>query len=185
MEKKINSAKKIDKVNDKNCLIAYEISANMLISYGETLWTKFSGLLVANSIMLGLLGFIFRATPASENALNYQFYYSKIVSALGIIISFLSFILIMRSFYYYDFWLFTLKDIENKFFDERIFNKSIIFGKGDKVPLINPLTNKEYKMHWVCKKLRMRLIFYIIIFVFLLLFTLIFFFNEYILQTFI
>ena len=76
MKKKINSAKKIDKVNDKNCLIAYEISANMLISYGETLWTKFSGLLVANSIMLGLLGFIFRATPASENALNYQFYYS-------------------------------------------------------------------------------------------------------------
>ena len=66
-----------------------------------------------------------------------------------------------------------------------VFNKSIIFGKGDKVPLINPLTNKEYKMHWVCKKLRMRLIFYIIIFVFLFLFTLIFFFNEYIMQTFI
>ena len=90
-------------MNDKNCLIAYEISTNMLISYGETLWTKFSGLLVANSILLGLLCFIFRATSASENALNYQLYYLKIISALGIIISFLSFILIMRIFYYYDF----------------------------------------------------------------------------------
>lgn len=163
---------KNNKVNDKNYLLMYEISSNMLISYGETLWTKFSGLLIANSILLGLISFILGSAKVSEIITGYQ-YYLMVVSVLGIVISFLGFILIIRSFSYYNFWLFMVIDIENKYFDLKIFNKSIIFGNGNKVSIINPSENNRYQMCPLGKIFRMRTIFCAIILLFALLFVVI------------
>lgn len=166
---------KNSKVNSENYLSMYEISSNMLISYGETLWTKFSGLLVANSILLGLIGFIIKSTNISENITDYQYYSLVVISFFGAAISILGYILIVRSFYYYDFWLFTLIDIENKYCDLKIFNESIIFGKGDKVSIINPFKNNRYQMCWLGSIFRMRTIFCAIIAIFIAIFIFLFF----------
>lgn len=167
----------------------YEISTNMLISYGETLWTKFSGLLIANSILLGLIGFILRSANVSEIITGYQYYYYLIIiSILGIVISFLGYLLIVRSFSYYDFWLFMLRDIENKYFDLKIFNESIIFGNGNKVSIINPSENNRYQMCRLGRMFRMGTIFRVIIILFIILFILIlilvFIYNKDIFQIF-
>lgn len=173
-----------NKGNSKNYLLMYEISSNMLISYGETLWTKFSGLLVANSILLGLISFILRSPNVSEIIIGYQYYYLIIISILGIVISFLGYLLIVRSFCYYDFWLFMLSDIENKYFDLKIFNESIIFGNGNKVSIINPSKNNKYQMCRLGRMLRMGTIFRVIIILFILILILIFIYNKDIFQIF-
>lgn len=173
---------KNNKANSENYLLMYKTSSNMLISYGETLWTKFSGLLVANSILLGLISFILRSTNDSEIITGYQYYYLVVISVLGIVISILGFILIIRSFDYYNFWLFMLRDIENKYFNLKIFNESIIFGNGNKVSVINPSENNRYQMCPLGRMFRMRTIFCAIILLFTLLFIviliLIFIYNK-------
>lgn len=56
MPNKTKIQKLTDQVKNENARVGYQVATSLWVYEGETLWSKFNALLVANSIILGSIG---------------------------------------------------------------------------------------------------------------------------------
>jgi hypothetical protein len=125
-----------DEDNDiENARIGYEKAIDLWIYEGETYWSKFNAFVVAHSIIIGA---IVLSITQSNNAYFFPFAFSII----GMFLCYFWFRLLRRSFGYYDYWIFSAREIEEKNLADLVktVSRGGKFAEGEKVNFELPKT---------------------------------------------
>ena len=103
----------------ENARIAYQVASNLWSSGATEFWSKFNALLLANSIVIGSTVI---SLTASKPFLKFPIY----LSIAGIMLCILWFLLTTRSFEIMKYWIYSTREIEEKF--QSAFPKTVSRG---------------------------------------------------------
>lgn len=70
MAKQNETKNQTNQARIENARVGYQVATNLWVYEGTTIWSKFNALLVANSIILAMVGLSFRPVRSSDRALN-------------------------------------------------------------------------------------------------------------------
>lgn len=152
----------------ENARVGYQVATSLWVYEGESLWSKFNALLVANSIVLGSIGL---AMGASSRVVVF----SVGMPIVGIILCVFWFLLTKRSFDNYIYWIFSAREIEERFLINSVktISRGGDFTDGKEISLQIGSKPRKFQMSRLGRLLRVRWISYFIIGLFLVMYTLI------------
>lgn len=161
-----------ERSSTENARVGYQVATNLWIYEGELLWSKFNALLVANSIVLASIGLAISA-PSSLMV------FSTGMPVVGIVLCVLWFQLTNRSFGNYKYWIFSAREIEEKFLSDsvKIVSRGGDFADGKKVSLQIGSQPKQLELNRLGKDLRAEWASYVIIGLFLVMYVIILIVN--------
>ena len=96
----------------ENARIGYQVTVNLLTYEGQLIWTRFNAMLVANSIVIAVIGYLI-TNNSSSIILKY-------LPIPGIILCILWFLVNVRGFDYYKYWILSAREIEEQFLQNSI-----------------------------------------------------------------
>lgn len=91
--------------------VGYQVAVNMWNYEGQILWSKFNAFLIANSILLGGTGLAL----SEGTTLGACGSFVKVMCIAGILLCVIWFLLMERSWGCYRYWIFSAREIEEKF----------------------------------------------------------------------
>jgi hypothetical protein len=152
--------------------IGYEVATNLWIYEGETFWSKFNSLLVANSIILGSIVLLMTVTDRLR-ILNLG------MPIIGIILCFVWSIITRRGLEYYRYWIFSAREIEERFLKGSVqtVSRGGDFADGKEVEIKIGDKNKPFKMSRYGRLLKVERTSYLIITLFAVLYLALLFVN--------
>lgn len=131
--------------DQENARIGYQVAVDLWGILVETSWSRFNAMVVANSIIIGMLAL----TLISDKKI--LFIFASVISIIGIILCILWFFLMKRDSefqYYYSRSAGELEEYLNKVETVRRGHK---FANGEKVSIKNGLCPTELEMSWNLK----------------------------------
>jgi len=169
MAKQDEVKKSTDQVKIENARVGYQVATNLWIYEGETLWSKFNALLVANSIILGSIGI-------SMTASSRLVVFSMGMPIIGIILCGLWFLLTKRSFEFYVYWIFSAREIEERYLKGSVqtISRGGKFADGEKVEITIGGERKQRLMRGWGRLFRIKWTSYLIIGLFFVIYAVLF-----------
>ena len=95
----------------ENARVGYQTALLLHTAEGASIWSKFNAMMVTNGILVALIGII----AVSQNEIIYEFVF---IPALGILFSILWTFIIIRGFDYHFYWLFSARELEEKYLSD-------------------------------------------------------------------
>lgn len=114
--------------NVENAQIGYDVAMATCQWEGELIWSKFNAMLVANSVVLAILGLTITYTGTRQ--LNLV---TVVISIAGIVLSLLWGLLTRRGFYNYKYWIRCARELEGHLLPVESVHRGATYAKGDKV----------------------------------------------------
>jgi hypothetical protein len=99
-----------DKANSsavENAKVGYQAAITLWAYEGTTIWAKFTAMVYANTILIGIMGLILASPNASK-----LFWMLIILAGLGLVLCFCWFLLTVRSFDFYKHWVLSSRELE-------------------------------------------------------------------------
>ena len=103
----------MDQTAIENARVGYQVATNLWVYEGTTFWSKFNALLVANSIVLGSIGL-------SMTTSRHVVVLSIGMPIVGIFLCGFWLLLAKRSFDYYKYWIFSAREIEERYLSNAV-----------------------------------------------------------------
>jgi len=152
----------------ENARVGYQ-AATMLWTYeGELVWSKFNAMLVANSIILAIIGLII----TSQRELPV---FSIGMPIAGLILCLLWFLATKRGFDSYIYWILSARELEEQHLSDPV--KTVCRGgdlaDGRKIQLTINGKKKDYQMSWFGRLLRVEWVSYLVIALFAVMYILV------------
>ncbi|MCE7925626.1 MAG: hypothetical protein DYG98_21450 [Haliscomenobacteraceae bacterium CHB4] len=127
--------------------LGYETAVQLWIYEGELIWSKYNAMLVANSIVMGILGF-----AISSSNVSVPKYYMIGLCVVGIVLCLAWYQLMKRGYDTLIYWVFSALEIEANHFSPtlEIFQRGRKFSSGEKVEFLigdKKLEHKASKTH--------------------------------------
>ncbi len=128
-------------------MFGYQTAVQLWIYEGELIWSKFNAMLVANSIVIGILGI-----AISSNDFIVPKYYIIGLVAVGIVLCLAWYQLMKRGYDTLIYWIFSASEIESNHLNPTIktFQRGWKFSAGEEVEFDlqdKKLTHKATKAH--------------------------------------
>lgn len=113
--------------------LGYETAVQLWIYEGELIWSKYNAMLVANSIVMGILGF-----AISSNNVSVPKYYMIGLGVVGIVLCLAWYQLMKRGYDTLIYWVFSALEIEATHLTPtlEIFQRGRKFSAGEKVEFL-------------------------------------------------
>lgn len=114
----------------QNAQIGYQVAIDLWAHAGEEVWARFNVMLVANSIIIAVIGFAMtgqRAVPAI----------TVLLPVIGIVLCALWFVMMRRAFDYQDYFILSARELEEKYLVDpvRTLSRGAAFSDGKPVSL--------------------------------------------------
>jgi len=131
--------------------IGYQAAVNLWAYEGSTIWSKFTAMLVANSIVVGSIAVSMTAEDPSS-----AFVVGMPIG--GIILCLLWIVLSERSLCMYDYWIFSGREIEERFLSSSvdIIRRGGDFTRGEEVTLQIGGQPTKRQMSWLGRRIKVR-----------------------------
>jgi len=154
--------------NKKNAQIGYQVATTLWTYEGQLVWSKFNAMLVANSIILAVIGL---AISSQDKLLIFLMG----MSIAGLIFCVLWFLIIKRGFDNYIYWILSVRELEEQHLTDIIktVSRGGNFADGKKIQLTINGKNKDYQMSWLGRLIRVEWASYLVITVFAVMYFLI------------
>ncbi len=102
-----------DQIKIENARVGYQVATNLWVNVGETLWSQFNAFLVANSIVIASI-------VLSMTVLRRLAVFLIVMPVFGMILCFCWFLVIKRSFDYFNYYIKSSREIEEQYLSEPI-----------------------------------------------------------------
>lgn len=121
--------------------MAYELALQQSNQNGQTVWEVHNIMLLVNTILIGAISF-----SQNNDLAGKIFVAATSCAGLGLVIVW--FFLVKRARKYAEFYLFTAREIEEKYFSEQfdLLKRGGIFAEGDPVNFVINQKTKELRM---------------------------------------
>ncbi|MGB3477835.1 MAG: hypothetical protein WBB67_01600 [bacterium] len=112
----------------ENAYLGYQIATTLWTTDGQAVWSKFNAMLLANSILIASIGFFINSQ---------QYFLSIYMSIAGLVLCLLWYFIIKRGFDYYKYWIFSARELEEKYLGKplKIVSRGALFADGKEVQL--------------------------------------------------
>jgi hypothetical protein len=155
----------------ENARVGYQAAVNLWIYEGSQIWSKFTAMIYANTIVLATIGIVITSSRAGDLGLL-----RIALGILGLVLCLSWILLTKRSFEYYNYWIFSSRELEENYLSDsvRTVSRGAVFADGQPVSF----QTKPPIHHQASAKLpniRIQTISYIIIAVFMGLYVVTFF----------
>ena len=100
---------KTESNNIENIRMGYQAATNLWIYEGTQIWSKFTAMVYANTIVILIIGVVIAYTGQKNLSVLHVF-----LCFLGLALCFLWYFLTKRSFSYYKYWIFSARELEEK-----------------------------------------------------------------------
>jgi len=159
----------------ENARVGYEVANNLWSMANQNYWEVYNALLVANSILLASIGWIF-----SKDGDRFLAYLSfVIIPIVGIAICTIWFFISHRSSVYYRYYLFSARELEEKYLSDPV--KTLSRGgkllKGEPVDFLFRGDEKKTEKIWILPETNTTWYSYFIIGLFALIYLIVFFYG--------
>lgn len=103
-----------EKENKEDIRVGYRLATDLWTYTDQHFWSMFNAMLLANSILITPIGWLFAAdTPIDQSLLSFLCFY--VIPLLGIILCFIWFIMTHRAACYRRYYIFTARQLEEKY----------------------------------------------------------------------
>jgi len=161
--KELSSDYRIEKA-----LVGYEMAITLWTYEGELIWSKFNAMLVANSIVLAIIGILVGSNPSTSPMLLVG------MPIVGLVLCLQWFLLTERGFSTYVYWILSARELEEQYLAPPIktVSRGGSFADGEKIGTTINGKIKSYRMGWLSRQLKAKWISYLVIAVFAVMYTL-------------
>jgi len=139
--------------------VGYQAAVTLWAYEGNTFWSKFYAMLVANSIVIG-------SVALSNTVQNPSCVFVVGMPIFGIVLCILWLQLSERSLCNYDYWILAAREIEERFLSGSVdfVRRGGDYTKGKKVKLqVSDPDRQEMRMNWLGRRPRVRIAAYAVI----------------------
>lgn len=114
----------------QNALVAYQVAIDLWAHAGEEVWDRFNVMLVANSIIIAVIGLAItgqRALPAI----------TVLLPLIGIVLCALWFVMMKRGFDYQVYFILSARELEEKYLADpvSVLSRGAVFANGKAISL--------------------------------------------------
>jgi len=149
---------------EENARIGYQAAVDLWIAEGEQIWTRFNAMLVVNSIIVAVIGFVLagqRMLPVITVGLPIA----------GLIVCAVWFILMKRDFEYQSYLIHSAREVEERYLNPiKTVSRGGAFVRGEPVELVISGASVKRRMSKIARLFRDRTVAYIVILVFVILY---------------
>jgi hypothetical protein len=147
----------------ENARVGYQVAVSLWIYEGSQIWSKFTAMIYANTIVLATIGIVITSTRASDLRL--------LRVALAILGLVLWILLTKRSFEYYNYWIFSSREIEENYLSDAVqtVSRGAVFADG-KPGSFQTRPKIQHQASSQLPNIRIQTVSYIIIAVFMVLY---------------
>ena len=145
----------------KNARIGYQVATNLWSSRADELWSQFSSIMTANSIVLAASTFAI-SNPNSPAILSIG------MPIVGLFLCVLWLLLHTRGSGYTIYWAQSARELEEKYLNNslNILSRGSHFSEGEKIELLINNNSKVLRMKFIGRIIRVEWVAYTVIFVF-------------------
>jgi len=125
---------------------------------GDSIWTRFNAMLVANSVILAFIGLIYGSTGPSP-------IFKKGLAITGLLLCMVWLILTKRAFDYYKYWILSARELEEKHLSSvvKTVSRGGAFAEGEPVNFFIGGKMITYRMSWVGRSVRIAWCSYLVV----------------------
>jgi hypothetical protein len=154
----------------ENARIGYQVASELSAFYGSAIWSMFNAMLLANSIVVAGLTFIF----TSQNSL---WLLKILLLIIGLLLCVTWFLLTKRSHEYSNYYTLSAREIEESYLGENVktLSRGGLFGSGQAVKIKIGGVQTTHRMSILARLVKGQSVAYIIILIFIALYIGIFF----------
>lgn len=157
----------------ENARTGYQAAVNLWIYEGSQIWSKFTAMIYANTIVVATIGIITTSTRAADLGV-----FRVTLGILGLVLCMAWIFLTKRSFEYYNYWILSARELEENHLSDAVqtVSRGAVFADGKSVCF----QTKPPICHQASPRLpnvRIQTISYLIIVVFIALYIVTFFQN--------
>lgn len=158
----------------ENARVGYQAAVNLWTYEGQLIWARFSAMLLANSIVVAVIGIVIsgdRALPV----------FSVGMPIAGLILCILWWLITKRGFDYYVYWIRSARELEEEFLKDPV--KTVSRGgklADDEEQESEPVIaggSKPPTMSWLGSRLRIQSASYLVIVVFMAVYVIVLLWN--------
>ncbi len=144
-----------------NARIGYQVAITLWAYEGQLVWSKFNAMLLANSIVLAVIGLAI----SSQRELPM---FTIGMPIAGLIFCVLWFLITKRGFDNYTYWILSARELEEQHLTDvvKIVSRGGNVAEGKKIKLTINGKNKDYQMSWFGRLVRVEWASYLVIAVF-------------------
>lgn len=139
---------------DENLRVGYETSIQLMIYEGGLVWSRFNTMLTTHLVLFGIIGLIL----TSNNEIHvYANCVLLTLAIIGMILSFLWFIMTSRGFAYLQYVTLTAREYEDKFASEdlKTLKRGYDFIRDEEVTFKLPEPLNKYQRPWYARSIRL------------------------------
>ena len=166
-------SKESDNQNKKeNARIGYQVATTLWTYEGQLVWSKFNAMLVANSIVLAVIGLAI----SSQHELPV---FTIGMPIAGLIFCAMWFLVTKRGFDNYIYWILSARELEEQHLTDvvKTVSRGGDFADGKEIQLTINGKTKKHQMSWFGRLLRVEWASYLVIAVFAVIYIIIFIYN--------
>lgn len=129
---------------EENARVGYQVAVDLLIAEGEGIWSRFNVMMVANSIIIAIIGLAPTNQPTPAIFDNY-------LPFVGLVLCIWWFVLINRGYSYRDYFIQTARELEEQYLANsvRTLSRGETFSNGNKVMFRFVDSSKELDMKYL------------------------------------
>jgi hypothetical protein len=164
MSELLQSTSEVNVGLEDNARIGYQVAVALWIAEGEQIWARFNAMLVVNSIIVAVIGFVL----AGQHPLPVLV---VVLPLAGLIVCAVWFILMKRDFEYQSYLIYSARETEERYLGPiRTVSQGGSFVRGEVVELMISGSPVKRRMSWMARQFRDRTTAYVVILVFAVLY---------------
>ena len=155
----------------ENARVGYQAAVSLWIYEGSQIWSKFTAMIYANTIVLATIGIVITSARASDLRVL-----RTALAILGLVLCLSWILLTKRSFEYYNYWIFSSREIEENYLSDAVqtVSRGAIFADGKQVSF-QTRPALQHQASAQLPNIKIQTVSYVIIAVFMVLYVVTFF----------
>ena len=137
---------------------AYAAAVSLWTYEGDTIWARFNAMLVANSVILALIGLLYGVADIPP-------LFKKSLPIAGLVLCGVWLIITKRAFDYYTYWILSARELEEEHLSPvaKTISRGGAFAAGEKVSLRVGGKTVTYRMSWLGRSVRIAWCTYLVV----------------------
>jgi hypothetical protein len=134
MSNQINLEGEREKENKEDIRVGYRLATDLWINTDQHFWSMYNTMIVANSILIASVGWLFSTDhPRDPDLLSLLSYY--VIPILGLILCSFWFIMAVRAATYRRYYIFTARELEEKYLNVNILSRGGKIQTGEPIEI--------------------------------------------------
>jgi len=158
----------------ENARVGYQAAVNLWTCEGQLIWARFSAMLLANSIIVAVIGIVISADRALP-------VFSVGMPIAGLILCFVWTLMTKRGFDYYVYWIRSARELEEEFLKDSVKTVSrggkLVDDEEQESERVIGGGSKPPRMSWLGSRLRIQSASYLVIVVFAAMYVIVLLWN--------